>query len=385
MSGPWGCYVHVPWCRVHCPYCAFYVVTGEPSGTDRFVERVLEEWSLRRTWFEGPAHTLYLGGGTPSRLAPSALARLVQGIERAPDAEVTAEANPEDLTEDWLTEVRGAGIDRISLGVQSFIPRVARRLGRGHTQPQAVDAVARLQAAPLRSWSLDLIFAVPGQTMADLDADLDIIVDTQAPHVSLYGLTIEPGTPFARAHRRGSLPEVPEDHWHDMYSHIVARLQAAGLVRYEISNFARPGHESRHNTLYWTDQPYLGLGPAAHSYRPDGARWANPRDLREYLTSRRPALDIEHPTPRQAAADLLVSGLRGVTGLSRARLTEKTGLAVHPDTVRILVQGKLLVEHGDRMALGPRGFALADGVARRLLDTLIEEGASTSGGPGPLG
>lgn len=385
MTDRWGCYVHVPWCRVRCPYCAFYVVAGKSPSGARFAEQIVREFSLRRVDYPGRPSTVYLGGGTPSQLAPDTIAVLIAGLDPAPGAEITAEANPEDLTDEWLRGAVDAGVQRVSLGVQSFTRDVARRLGRGHTRPQALSAIGRLAGAPLRSWSVDLIFAVPGQTLSDLDADLDHLIAMDPPHVALYGLTIEPGTAFERARARGSLSEVPDDEWLTMYSHIVQRLGDAGLDRYEISNFARPGHQSAHNTLYWTDAAYLGLGPGAHSYRPDGARWANPEDLAGYLATGPVEPAVEVPTPLQAAADLLISGLRGVGGLSRARITERTGLVVDPDVVTHLVDRGLLVEIGDRIALGPSGFALADGVARRLLDTLEYEVDGASGGPGRLG
>lgn len=374
MNGDWGCYVHVPWCRVQCPYCAFYVVTGQVPRAERFVARVLEEREQHQSSFPGTPATLYVGGGTPSQLPSRALATLIEGIGAR--SEVTVEANPEDLAPDWLEGVLAAGATRISLGVQSLQEAHAKRLGRAHTRNQAAEALRALHAAPLVSWSADLIFAVPGQTIADLDHDLDHLLDAGVPHISLYGLTIEPDTAFGRAHARGRLMEVDPDAWHTMYQHIVERLEREGIARYEISNFARPGHESRHNRLYWTDRPYLGLGPAAHSYRSDGARWQNRPDLGHYLDHGPPLPQVERPAPHEAAADLLISGLRGIEGVDRARLRARTGLDVSPDTVDLLVHGGVLHAPPDRVALAPAGFAIADGIASRLVDNLIE--ATTS-------
>ena len=389
----WGCYVHVPWCRAQCPYCGFYVVAGAGAPAwAPYVGRVVAEHAERSLAYPGPAATVYLGGGTPSRLPAEALAGLLGAIPRAEGAEVSAEANPEDVSDAWLEGALAAGVNRLSLGVQSFDPAVAGRLGRAHTSRQESEAMARVAArmgarlgsGGLRSWSIDLIFAVPGQSLEQLDADLDRIVGMGAPHVSIYGLTIEPETAFSRAHARGRLPEVGEDLWRAMYDRIVERLGQAGIHRYEVSNFAREGHRCAHNRLYWSDRAYLGLGPGAHSYAPDGTRTLNAPDLAGYLAGTAPR-EVERPDPRQRAGDLLVSGLRGIEGLSRDRLRSRTGLDVAEDARQQLVALGVLQDHGDRLVLTGPGFPMADGVARRLLDTLLPAGDGVSGGPGRSG
>ncbi len=368
---PWGCYVHVPWCRAQCPYCGFYIVPGERAlAWEPFVDRVLAEHRARAPAFAGDAHTVYLGGGTPSRLPPEALARLLTNLPTVPGAERSCEANPEDLTDAWLQGAIEAGIGRISLGVQTFVPHVARRLGRAHTSAQATDAARRLARAPLRSWSIDLIFAVPGQTLDDLRSDLDTILSLGAPHVSIYGLTVEPGTPFASARRRGRLPDVDPDLWRDMYDQIVSVLGGAGLQRYEISSFARAGHRCDHNALYWADRPYMGLGPGAHGYAPDGTRWHNTPDLRGYLAADTAPGRIEHPSGEVAAMDLLVAGLRGIDGVTLSRLEARTGHRPDPRIVEILIEGGLLIPDPARLALTSRGFPLADAVVDRLVRAL---------------
>ncbi len=367
MSAPWGVYVHVPWCRHRCPYCAFFVDTDADPPFDAFVERVLAEYDARRGPFSTPPDTVFLGGGTPSRLPVDALARLITGLAPRVDAEVTAEANPEDVDDAWLDGALEAGVNRISLGVQSFDPRVARRLGRGHTAPQARAVAARLAASPLRSWSVDLIFAVPGQTLAELDAELDAVAAIGAPHVALYGLTLEEGTPFGRLAERGALSPVDEDRWRAMYERVVTRLEEAGLRRYEVSNFARPGHESSHNRLYWSDRPYLGLGPSAHGYAPDGTRWVNVADVRAYLDALDPTATSERPSPAEAATDLLISALRGRDGLDLDHLVARTGHDLPPAALAPLFAEGLLVARGRHIALGPAGYPVADAVIRHLV------------------
>jgi oxygen-independent coproporphyrinogen III oxidase len=366
-----GVYVHVPWCRARCPYCAFAVEPGAaPPDWPPYVAAVLREHVRRRPAFSGRACTLYLGGGTPSRLPVEAVAALVAGLGAASPCwdEVTVEANPEDLHEAWLAGVMAAGVTRISLGVQSTVPEVARRLGRGHTQRRAAEAMALVAGCGVRSWSADLMFAVPGQTLAALDRDLDAILDAGAPHVSLYGLTFEPGTRFdaARARGRGGVSPVDDDLWRTMYDRLVERLEAAGVRRYEVSNFARPGHRSLHNAGYWADRPYIGLGPSAHGYAPDGARWVNVPELARYLALDDPTESTERPGPEARATDRLVSGLRAVEGVDLAGL----GVCVDERVVDGLVRGGVVRRAGSRIALTEAGFPVSDAVVRRLVDAL---------------
>lgn len=370
-------YVHVPWCRARCPYCAFAVEPGQaPPDWPPFVARVLSERAARVDAFDpaGKPVSVYLGGGTPSRLPAEAVAALIRGIEPAPGAEITIEVNPEDVRPGWLDAVVDAGVDRVSLGVQSTIAEVARRLGRGHTQARAADAMTAVSRAGLRSWSADLMFGAPDQTLDALDRDLDALVAAGAPHVSVYGLTIEPGTRFASALEAGRAAVAPadDDLWRQMYDRIVDRLGAAGLERYEVSNFARPGHASLHNRGYWSDRPYLGLGPSAHGYAPDGARWVNQAALADYLASDDPTASSERPSDRARATDALVSGMRAVEGVDLDRLRARTGLGPDPAVVARLVAGGAVEARGARLALTHAGFPIADAVIRRLVDGLAE-------------
>ncbi|MFT4623778.1 MAG: oxygen-independent coproporphyrinogen-3 oxidase [Myxococcota bacterium] len=372
MSERWGCYVHVPWCRSICPYCSFYVVrdTGAARHTE-YVEAVLREHSRRVGGaFAGPASTLFFGGGTPSRLPVESLATLIDNIPVSPGAEISAEANPEDVSDDWLEGALGAGINRISLGVQTFRVSQSKRLGRAHTRAQASSAAQRLQKAALRSWSMDLIFAVPGQSVADLDDDLDHLLALEPPHVALYGLTLEPGTPLGRAAERGRLTPVDSETWRRMYDRIVSRLEVAGLRRYEVSNFAAPGHESSHNQGYWLDRPYMGLGPSAHGYRPDGVRYRNPADLALWLQDPGSA-DEETPEPGQRAIDILIACLRGQAGVDLHRLRQRTGMELREPVLRALEAASLLTREGLFLRLTPDGFPLADGITARLVDALV--------------
>jgi oxygen-independent coproporphyrinogen-3 oxidase len=355
----WGVYAHVPWCRGRCPYCAFDIVPRETPDAARWTAGVLADLARWRPAFPGRPTTLYIGGGTPSRLPAEALATLVRAVD-APHT--TVEANPEDLTDAWLDALVAAGVTRISLGVQSTVPRFARTLGRAHVAPG--PAIERVRDRPLDSWSVDLIFGVPGQTLADLEADLEALLAWEPPHVALYGLTIEPGTAYARLAARGRTMEVDDDVWRAMYDHLVARLEAAGLSRYEVSNFARPGHRSAHNALYWTGRPYLAVGPGAHGLAPDGRRWTN-ASWTAWRDGAAP--DVEQPSPEQAALDALVSGLRGAEGIDVAALGS---YRVDPVVVHRLQEARLLTRDPTRLTLTHAGFPMADAVTRALADAL---------------
>jgi oxygen-independent coproporphyrinogen-3 oxidase len=374
----WGIYVHVPWCRRRCPYCAFYVEVDRGIPADAFADAVIAEHSAQSPAFTalGPPQTVFFGGGTPSRMPGSALARMIAAFAPASAAEITAETNPEDADDAWLAAARAAGITRISLGIQTFDAGFARMLNRACSVGEARATLARVAAAGFESWSVDLIFGLPGQTLAQLDADLDAILASGAPHVSLYGLTIEPGTPFERAAERGQLVPADPDLWRDMYDRVVERLAAAGIDRYEVSNFARAGHRSRHNRLYWTDAPYLGLGPSAHGYAPDGHRTKNAADVARYLDGD-PSPAEELPDAMAAAADLVVSALRCVEGLDRAHLARRHGVHLDDRIVRGLIRGGVLREDGERIALTDAGFPVADGVTGRVVDALRRDAASS--------
>jgi len=369
VAGPWGVYVHVPWCRARCPYCHFDIVPQAAApDADPFVHRIVAEVTARAAAAPGPPDTVFFGGGTPSRLPPPAFGRILEAIRPAEGAEISAEANPEDVDEAWLSGVIQAGVDRISLGVQSFVPAVARFLGRGHTAPQAEAAIALVAGAPLRSWSVDLIFAVPGQSVEDFESDLRRVTALGVPHVSLYGLTIEPGTGFARAAARGRRMSVSDEIWRAMYDRAGEWLQGAGYERYEVSTFARPGHRCAHNQLYWRDRPYLGVGPGAHGYGFSGERYTDDPRLERWLADPWPPGEI--PSPEQAAIDQLVGGLRWVEGLPLDHLRATTGLEPEPAVVHRIVRGGALVDRPDRLQLTPRGMPIADGVVASLAAAL---------------
>lgn len=266
-------YVHVPFCARRCAYCDFAIAVRRTVPVGEYVDAIAGEMRVR-----GIAgltiDTLYLGGGTPSRLGPDGVTRLLDTIrERVAlthGAEVTLEANPEDFSEEAVRAWREAGVNRLSIGVQSFDDRVLRWMHRVHDADAAARAIAIARDGGIAAYSLDLIFAVPESLERDWSRDLDLALALAPDHVSLYGLTIEQGTPLGRWHGRGEVLESPEERYETEFMLAHERLGARGFEHYEVSNFALPGRRARHNSSYWRGVPYLGLGPSAHGY--DGAQ-----------------------------------------------------------------------------------------------------------------
>ena len=296
MDRSLGVYLHVPFCERVCPYCDFAVVATRrlsEADEDRYVAGLLAELAGRRALFEGrPLDTLYFGGGTPALLRPASIARLMAALRGAfPGAprEVTLEANPSTLERERLPGFRAAGVDRLSLGVQSFDDLTLKRLGRAHRSEEVQHTLAAARAAGFDNISLDLIVGAPGQTLPALERDLDAALAFGPEHLSAYALTLEAGTPFAVAAGDGRLVVPEDDLVAELLERVHARLEAAGLLRYEVSSWARPGRESQHNQRYWRRAPVLALGVGAHSTEPAtpaapfGARSANERSLGAWL------------------------------------------------------------------------------------------------------
>jgi len=398
-----GVYVHVPFCERVCPYCDFAVVAARPLARDaerRYVDALLAELAARAPESAGRSlASLYLGGGTPSLLHPESVARLVEAVRAAfpPTAsagpvETTLEVNPSTVERARLPGFRDAGVSRVSVGVQSFDDLVLRRLGRAHRADEARRTLAACREAGFADVSLDLLTAAPGQSRASLARDLGETAAFAPEHVSAYELTLEPGTPFAAARERLPLPD--EDEAAGLSALAEERLEVAGLARYEVSSYARPGREAVHNRRYWERRPVLGLGMGAHTSepagpgRPHGARRANVRDLGSYLArieAARPA-DAGPPdvpdavTARGEAAFL---ALRTRAGLDAARFAREFGApprAFFGDAVEALVAEGLLRElpSGD---LRPtrRGLRFADEVALRFVAAGGPVGLTPSG------
>ncbi|MHB8707960.1 MAG: radical SAM family heme chaperone HemW [Desulfuromonadales bacterium] len=334
-----GLYLHIPFCRRKCPYCDFFSVEGHAAqlrGYPALLRRHLG-WAAGHGW-RGPVDTVYFGGGTPSLLSARAVGSLLSAIDQrfglASDAEITLEANPGTVTAARLTGYRAAGVNRLSLGLQSLDPRQLTTLGRLHGREDALQAVAWARRAGFANLSLDLIFALPGQLLANLDEELDRYLDLAPEHLSCYGLTAEPDTPFHHRVQAGELQLPDGEFYAEAFLLLHERLTAAGYAHYEIANYARPGQACRHNLGYWGRRPYLGLGAGAHSFRDSGwgERWAVPPDLAAFGEAVRrlqePAGRIEGFTRSGAMSETLYLGLRTRMGVNDAAFRARFGSTV---------------------------------------------------------
>jgi len=279
-------YLHVPFCARRCSYCDFAIAVRRDVPSRRYADALLTEWSGLATdaaWsLSGEVQTIYFGGGTPSLLEPGELGRILTRIRQdrpvAADAEVTLEANPDDVSPARVAAWRAMGINRVSLGVQSFDPDVLEWMHRTHRAEQVPVAIAELKSSGMADISLDLIFALPAGQRRDWSRDLEAALALEPTHLSLYGLTVEPHTPLGRWVERGSTLAGSDERYAEEFLAADARLTSAGFEHYEVSNYSRPGHRARHNSAYWLRAPFLGLGPSAHSGWERNRRW----NLREW-------------------------------------------------------------------------------------------------------
>ncbi len=356
-------YIHVPFCARRCSYCDFSIAVRRNVPSTRFTEAILQEWSGVQGdagWNDSPwLDTVYFGGGTPSRLDPAALAAILAGVtaERplAPGAEVTIEANPDDVTAESAAAWRAAGIGRVSLGVQSFSPAVLEWMHRAHTAQQAREAVRILRRVGFADLSLDLIYGLPAELRRDWQADLDQAFALEPDHLSCYGLTVEAHTPLGHWTARGQATAVDEVQYAEEFLRLSDALKERGWEHYEVSNAARPGHRARHNSGYWTGAAYLGLGPSAHS-GVDGERRWNIREYAAWDAALREGRDTiagrERLTASQRRLEALYLGLRTSAGVPADLL---------PAEVRDRwVRAGWGVEADGRLRLSPEGWLRLD-------------------------
>lgn len=360
-------YIHVPFCARRCTYCDFSIAVRRVVPDAAYIEAIATEWRLRRHELPGDAlTTLYFGGGTPSRLAPTALAALIGTIcadrALAPTAEVTIEVNPDDVTPEAAAQWAGAGVNRVSLGVQSHDPRVLEWMHRTHRAEQVRPAVGVLRDAGITNISLDLIFAIPASLNRNWTHDITATLDLNPSHVSLYGLTVEPRTALARWTARGDVTPTDDDRYAREYVEVNAALVDRGFVHYEVSNAARPGFASQHNSSYWSGADYLGLGPSAHSLI-DGSRVWNVRDWAEYC--RRITHGIETRDGQETLGgperqlEQLYLGLRTAGGVPLG--------TIPADARAVWVAAGWATEGGGRIVLSPEGWLRLDALVAAVV------------------
>ena len=371
-----GIYIHIPFCKQRCNYCAFYSTTLY-NIREKYVDALCKEIVMRKEYAACAAiETIYFGGGTPSTLTMEQLQRICDTIYAtypvSDTAEVTIECNPDDLIPDFLAQLKELPFNRISMGVQSFNDTQLKRLGRRHNADKARQAVGNARKAGYENISIDLIFALPGSTTAEWEHDLDSAIELRPDHISAYNLTYEEGTLLHRALERGDFSELSEEENIEQFQMLIAKLKEAGYRHYEISNFALPGRESRHNSSYWNDTPYIGCGAAAHSYNGTSRQW-NIADIREYIKgieNNNPNFEIEELTEEERYNDTILTRLRTAKGIPlewmKEKFNDRLNRYLQQMTEKEIALGNLKEEEG-HLSLTEKGIFISDAVIRELI------------------
>ena len=359
-----GLYIHIPYCRSKCRYCDFYSTPCPDGVPEAYIDALCREMDRFSPCGSTPLRpdTLYFGGGTPSLLTPAQAARLIRAAGPVPGAEITLEANPETVTPERLAAFRRAGVTRLSLGIQTARDDSLARLGRRHTAAQSRRALGMAVQAGFTDISGDLMLALPAYTMAELDETIALLAESGCTHISGYLLKIEPNTVFGKRPPE-ALPG--DDAAANFYLAAVEKLAALGYAQYEISNFARPGFESRHNRIYWDCGDYLGLGPAAHSCM-GGKRFATPAGTAAFLAA--PA--VYEPQGECTAEDYIMLQLRLSRGLSLSALRARYGVSFSSEKLRFLqtlAEHGLAVFDGSVLRLTPRGMLVQNSILCELV------------------
>lgn len=370
---PTSAYVHIPFCTQICYYCDFSKVFIKNQPVDSYLEHLLQEF---HSYDIQKLRTLYIGGGTPTALSASQLEVLLDGLTKNLDLsmleELTIEANPGDLNADKIAVLQNSAVNRVSLGVQTFDDKMLKKIGRSHTEKDIYENIDRLKLAGFDNISIDLIYALPGQTMDQVKDNVAKAIALDIPHMSLYSLILENHTVFMNRMRRGKLPLPKEELEADMFEYIIAELERAGFEHYEISNFSKQGFESRHNLMYWDNAEYYGIGAGASGYV-DGVRYKNHGPIRHYLKAveeESARINEEHLSQREQMEEEMFLGLRKRSGVSIACFEEKFERSfqeLYGDIVKDLIQQGLMQLDGDHVRMTKRGLFLGDTVAERFI------------------
>lgn len=373
QAKPSSAYVHIPFCTQICYYCDFSKVFIKNQPVDAYLEHLIQE---TRSYEIGKLRTLYIGGGTPTALSAQQLAYLLTELPKVMDLseveEFTIEANPGDLDPDKIAVLKESQVNRVSLGVQTFDNKMLKKIGRSHQEQDIYDNIRHLKQAGFDNISIDLIYALPGQTMDQVKENVAKAINLDIPHMSLYSLILENHTVFMNRMRRGKLPLPKEELEAEMFEYIIEELEKAGFEHYEISNFSKPGFESRHNLVYWDNAEYYGLGAGASGYV-DGIRYKNHGPIRHYLEAveaGKARITEEHLTLEEKMEEELFLGLRKKTGVSKARFEEKFGVSFdqrYGQVVASLTEQGLLVPDDKQIRMTKRGLFLGDTVAEKFI------------------
>ena len=370
---PTSAYVHIPFCTQICYYCDFSKVFIKNQPVDSYLEHLLQEF---HSYDIQKLRTLYIGGGTPTALSAPQLETLLDGLTKNLDLsvleELTIEANPGDLDADKIAVLKNSAVNRVSLGVQTFDDKMLKKIGRSHLEKDIYENIDRLKLAGFDNISIDLIYALPGQTMDQVKDNVEKAITLDIPHMSLYSLILENHTVFMNRMRRGKLPLPKEELEAEMFEYIIEELEQSGFEHYEISNFSKPGFESRHNLMYWDNAEYYGIGAGASGYV-NGVRYKNHGPIRHYLSAVEAGnarVTEEHLSQREQMEEEMFLGLRKKSGVSITRFEEKFGTSfedLYGQVVRNLCHQGLLQVEGQQIRMTKKGLFLGDTVAEQFI------------------
>ena len=371
-----GIYIHIPFCKRRCIYCDFFsTIQSEKKPT--YIHALCQELEMRKNYLEGEEiETIYLGGGTPSQLTEEELNEIFTSLYNIykvkEDAEITLEANPDDLTPEYVSMLRRLPINRISMGIQTFQEETLKLLHRRHTARQAIEAFQRCRGAGFRNISIDLMYGLPGETLKIWKEDLQQAIALHPEHISAYHLIYEEGTALWKLRDEHQVEEADEDLSVTLFKTLIDELKQAGYQHYEISNFCLPGLHSRHNSSYWTGKKYLGCGPSAHSFNGSSRQW-NIASLDNYLkgiASGKPNYEIEELDLYTRYNDFVITSIRTCWGMSLSRLRSEYSEELYRYCLRMakshLEQGVLEIEE-DTLRLTQEGIFISDGIMSDLL------------------
>ncbi|MEX0844503.1 MAG: radical SAM family heme chaperone HemW [Balneolaceae bacterium] len=374
-----GLYIHIPFCKQACSYCDFYFVTRQQHKQD-FVDELIREIRHQKDshFTDEPLRTIYLGGGTPSLLTPNQVESIFNAILDVFNLEleeITLEMNPDDVSAEYLSGLKSAGINRASMGIQSFDQELLNFMHRAHTSEEALKCLELLEASDFEVFTADLIYGNPGQTLAMLEKDIDTILKFNPPHISAYSLTIESQTRLGKQVELGRITPPEDDVVSDHFDLVVDKLASAGIQQYEVSNYAKPGNEAVHNSNYWSHENYLGFGPGAHSFWWDdqyksAKRWNNEKNLKNYLKgSWKTKFESEQLDLAALAEERLMLGLRTIQGVSQKILKDQYDFKFNDrqlSYIEKLVNEKK-AKSGEHFHLNKKGLKIADTI---LLDLI---------------
>ena len=373
-----GLYIHIPFCKSRCIYCAFYSTTAEQMK-QAYVDAVCREMELRKAVYEKEGKdvgktiaTVYLGGGTPSQLSPTQLQQLFDTIARhydvSDDAEITIECNPDDVTEAFAELLRSLPVNRVSMGAQTFDDDRLQFIHRRHTSEQVTTAIQRLRKKGIHNISIDLMYGFPEETLEEWEYDIQQALALNVEHISAYALTYEEGTPLYRLLEEGKVKEINEERSLAMYDRLIDRLQEAGYEHYEISNFSRKGWRSRHNSSYWQLVPYIGIGAAAHSYDGRQRQW-NIADINSYINHIQQGIvpaEEELLDKDSRYNDHVMLALRTCEGLDLSTL-DSDERSYCEETAKKFVLDGLLVKTDNHLRLSRKGLFVSDMIMSELM------------------